>query len=233
LRRKERGSFFSLRAGKYRLCRPNTLVVDKVCCQVDGQWPGGKELLRLESKSCQTGGLIVGQGARAAALGWGEGIGCAIGGKTFAAASNLYGLLNGKGAHQVLHALAVGKGRGREGEQKEKDESYSFRMQNGVTSNAFNRGRQKPFPYRICSRKPRLGEAEPKKSQRSLKCRISDTSGSIAYVVLPLSHLPGPGDRDRPLIQDGHVVGLLLSINMHTCEGIAISSEMIKREIQV
>jgi hypothetical protein len=48
-----------------------------------------------------------------------------------------------------------------------------------------------------------------------------------------LKYLPGPGDRDRPLIQDGHVVGLLLYINMHTCKGTAISSEMIKQEIQV
>jgi hypothetical protein len=48
-----------------------------------------------------------------------------------------------------------------------------------------------------------------------------------------LKYLPGPGDRDRLLIQDGHVVGLLLSFNMHTCKGIAISAEMITREIQV
>jgi hypothetical protein len=81
--------------------------------------------------------------------------------------------------------------------------------------------------------KPRLGEAELKNSQSSLLCRISDTSWSIAYVVLPLGNLPGPGDSGSPLIQDGHVVGLLLSLNMHTCKGIAISAEMIKREIKV
>jgi hypothetical protein len=66
-----------------------------------------------------------------------------------------------------------------------------------------------------------------------MHCRISDTSWSIAYVVLPLGNLPGPGDRGSPLIQDGRVVGLLLSINMHTWKGIAISAEMITREIQV
>jgi len=81
--------------------------------------------------------------------------------------------------------------------------------------------------------KPRLGEAELKNSQRSLLCRISDTSWSIAYVVLPLGNLPGPGDSGSPLIQDGRVVGLLLSLNMHTCKGIAISAEMITREIKV
>ncbi|MDD4162994.1 MAG: hypothetical protein PHW87_11015 [Methanothrix sp.] len=81
--------------------------------------------------------------------------------------------------------------------------------------------------------KPRLGEAELKNSHHSLKCRISDTSWSIAYVVLPLGHLPGLGDSGSPLIQDGKVVGLLLSVNMHTWRGIAISAEMIKREIRI
>lgn len=81
--------------------------------------------------------------------------------------------------------------------------------------------------------RPKLGEAELVNSQRRLKCRISDTSWSIAYVVLPLGNLPGPGDSGSPLIQDGRVVGLLLSLNMHTCKGIAISAEMIMRETSV
>jgi len=81
--------------------------------------------------------------------------------------------------------------------------------------------------------RPKLGEAELVNSQRRLKCRISDTSWSIAYVVLPLGNLPGPGDSGSPLIQGGRVVGLLLSLNMHTCKGIAISAEMIMRETTV
>jgi hypothetical protein len=75
--------------------------------------------------------------------------------------------------------------------------------------------------------KPRLGEAELKNAQHSMRCRISDTSWSIAYVVLPLGNLPGLGDSGSPLLQNDQVVGLLLSLNMHTCKGIAISSEMI------
>ena len=61
-----------------------------------------------------------------------------------------------------------------------------------------------------------------------MQCRISDTSWSVSYVVLPLGNLPGPGDSGSPLVQDGKVVGLLLSLNMHTCKGIAISAEMIE-----
>ncbi|VVB72441.1 Uncharacterised protein [uncultured archaeon] len=75
---------------------------------------------------------------------------------------------------------------------------------------------------------PKLGDAELKNAQHSMRCRISDTSWFIAYVVLPLGNLPGPGDSGSPLMQDGNVVGLLLSLNMHTCKGIAISAEMIK-----
>lgn len=81
--------------------------------------------------------------------------------------------------------------------------------------------------------RPKLGEAELANSKNRTKCRISDTSWSIAYVVLPLGNLPGPGDSGSPLVQDGRVVGLLLSLNMHTCKGIAVSAEMIMREISV
>jgi len=62
----------------------------------------------------------------------------------------------------------------------------------------------------------------------SMQCRISDTSWSVSYVVLPLGNLPGHGDSGSPLVQDDKVVGLLLSLNMHTCKGIAISAEMIE-----
>jgi hypothetical protein len=80
--------------------------------------------------------------------------------------------------------------------------------------------------------KPHLGDVELKNARHSMRCRISDTSWSIAYVVLPPGNLPGPGDSGSPLVQDGRVVGLLLSLNMHTWKGIAISAEMIKREMQ-
>lgn len=76
--------------------------------------------------------------------------------------------------------------------------------------------------------KPRLGEAILENAARRKVCRISDISWSITYVVLPPGDLPGPGDSGTPLLQEGKMVGMLLSINMHTCKGVAISSEMIK-----
>lgn len=79
--------------------------------------------------------------------------------------------------------------------------------------------------------RPHLGEAVISNARHSMRCRVSDTSWSVIYVVLPPGDLPGPGDSGSPLIQDGLVVGLLLSINLHNCRGIAISAEMIEREI--
>jgi len=81
--------------------------------------------------------------------------------------------------------------------------------------------------------RPHLGEAEISNARRCMRCRVSDTSWSVAYVVLAPGDLPGPGDSGSPLIQDGHVVGLLLSINLHNCRGIVISAEMIEREMDI
>lgn len=91
------------------------------------------------------------------------------------------------------------------------------------------------FPLLSASRptdlgKPRLGEAALENAARKRACRISEVSWSVLYVVLPPGDLPGPGDSGTPLVQDGRVVGMLLSLNMHTCKGIAISAEMIKNE---
>jgi hypothetical protein len=76
--------------------------------------------------------------------------------------------------------------------------------------------------------KPRAGAAMLSNAVHSISCRISDASWSMAYVILPPGDLPGPGDSGSPLVQEGKVVGLLLSINMHNCRGIAVSAEMIE-----
>jgi hypothetical protein len=76
--------------------------------------------------------------------------------------------------------------------------------------------------------KPKLGDALISNSQHSMRCRVSDTSWSIAYVVLAPGDPPGPGDSGSPVVQGGRVVGLLLSLNMHTWKGIAISAEFIR-----
>ena len=76
--------------------------------------------------------------------------------------------------------------------------------------------------------RPRLGEVTLENAAKKRSCRICDLSWSIVYVVLPPGDLPGPGDSGTPLVQDGLVVGMLLSFNMHTCKGIAVSADMIR-----
>jgi hypothetical protein len=71
-------SFLSPRAGKYRLSRPDALVVDKVSRQVYGLGQGSGEFLRLEGEARNIGRLVVGQRAHGRALRRGQWIGCTV-----------------------------------------------------------------------------------------------------------------------------------------------------------
>ncbi len=81
--------------------------------------------------------------------------------------------------------------------------------------------------------KPKFGDAALVNARSNMECRITDVSWSIAYVALQPRNLPGPGDSGTPVIQDGKVVGMLLSVNMHNWKGIVINAELIKRETQM
>ncbi|MFB3764186.1 MAG: hypothetical protein ACE14P_02950 [Methanotrichaceae archaeon] len=81
--------------------------------------------------------------------------------------------------------------------------------------------------------KPRFGDAMLVNARGIMGCRVTDVSWSIAYVALQPGNLPGPGDSGTPVIQDGKVVGMLLSINLHTCKGIVMNAELIKKEAQM
>jgi hypothetical protein len=80
--------------------------------------------------------------------------------------------------------------------------------------------------------KPMLGNAVLVNARTSMGCRITDISWSIAYVALQPGNLPGPGDSGTPLVQDGKVVGMLLSMNLHNCKGIVINAELIRSELE-
>jgi hypothetical protein len=79
--------------------------------------------------------------------------------------------------------------------------------------------------------RPMLGNATLVNAREVMGCRITDVSWSIAYVALQPGNLPGPGDSGTPVVQDGRVVGMLLSLNLHNCKGIVINAELIKKEI--
>jgi hypothetical protein len=81
--------------------------------------------------------------------------------------------------------------------------------------------------------KPTLGNAELVNARARLGCRITDVSWSIAYIALQPGNPPGPGDSGTPVVQDGKVVGMLLSLSMHTWKGIMMNAELIKREAKL
>jgi hypothetical protein len=81
--------------------------------------------------------------------------------------------------------------------------------------------------------KPELGNAMLINARTSMGCRVTDVSWSIAYVALHPGNLPGPGDSGTPVVQDGKVVGMLLSINMHNWKGIIMNAELIKKEAYI
>lgn len=78
--------------------------------------------------------------------------------------------------------------------------------------------------------KPQLGNAMLVNARTNMGCRVTDVSWSIAYVALQPGNPPGPGDSGTPVVQDGIVVGMLLSLSMHTWKGIIMNAELIKRE---
>lgn len=77
--------------------------------------------------------------------------------------------------------------------------------------------------------KPCLGEASLVNCARSMNCRVTDISWSIAYVMLQQRNLPGPGDSGTPLVQGGNVVGMLITMNLGTCKGTVITGNLLKQ----
>jgi len=74
--------------------------------------------------------------------------------------------------------------------------------------------------------RPEFGEATVFSQLSSRSCRISDISWSLCMIVLSPGDMPGPGESGAPVIQGGRVVGMLSSINLNTCKGTVISSQL-------
>jgi hypothetical protein len=82
-------------------------------------------------------------------------------------------------------------------------------------------GKAKAWRRRMVNDRARLGGC------------ITDVSWSIAYVALQPGNPPEPGDSGTPVVQDGKVVGMLLSLSMHTWKEIMMNAELIKREAKL
>ncbi len=81
--------------------------------------------------------------------------------------------------------------------------------------------------------KPRLGPATLENMFNKRCCRISNVNWSLVYVVLQPRNAPEPGDSGTPVIQDGKVVGMLLSMSLDNYRGVVISSEAIEKELEI
>ncbi|HQF16622.1 MAG: hypothetical protein A4E45_00166 [Methanosaeta sp. PtaB.Bin039] len=80
--------------------------------------------------------------------------------------------------------------------------------------------------------RPTLGQGTLANSARRMGCRFTEVSWSIAYMMLQPGDLPGPGDSGTPIFQNERVVGMLISINLGTCKGTAITGNYLQHAIE-
>ncbi|TFH04518.1 MAG: serine protease [Methanosarcina sp.] len=62
----------------------------------------------------------------------------------------------------------------------------------------------------------------------SIKCRVVNAGASLLFLGFQCYNMPEPGDSGSPILQAGKVIGLMSSVTLDTCMGIAISSNTIR-----
>ncbi len=60
-----------------------------------------------------------------------------------------------------------------------------------------------------------------------IKCRVLSAGASLIYLGFPCSEMPQGGDSGSPILQEGKVIGLISSMLLSSCMGIAISSDIL------
>ncbi|KKG17263.1 hypothetical protein EO98_08715 [Methanosarcina sp. 2.H.T.1A.6] len=61
-----------------------------------------------------------------------------------------------------------------------------------------------------------------------IKCRVVNAGASLLFLGFQCYNMPEPGDSGSPILQAGKVIGLMSSVTLDTCMGIAISSSIIR-----
>ena len=61
-----------------------------------------------------------------------------------------------------------------------------------------------------------------------IKCRVVNAGASLLFLGFRCRDLPEPGDSGSPILQAGKVIGLMSSVTLDTCMGIAISSNILR-----
>ncbi|WP_440948451.1 serine protease [Methanosarcina sp. T3] len=62
----------------------------------------------------------------------------------------------------------------------------------------------------------------------AIKCRVVNAGASLLFLGFRCYNMPEPGDSGSPILQAGKVIGIISSITLDTCMGIAISSNVIR-----
>ena len=62
----------------------------------------------------------------------------------------------------------------------------------------------------------------------SIRCRVANSGVSLLFLGFQCSNMPEPGDSGSPILQEGKVIGIMSSVTLDTCMGIAISSKVLR-----
>ncbi|AKB28992.1 hypothetical protein MSSIT_2273 [Methanosarcina siciliae T4/M] len=62
----------------------------------------------------------------------------------------------------------------------------------------------------------------------AIKCRVVNAGASLLFLGFQCYNMPEPGDSVPPILQAGKVIGIMYSVTLDTCMGIAISSSIIR-----
>ncbi|MDY9925891.1 hypothetical protein [Methanosarcina sp.] len=62
----------------------------------------------------------------------------------------------------------------------------------------------------------------------TIRCRVVNAGASLLFLGFQCYNMPEPGDSSSPITQAGKVIGLMSSVTLDTCMGIAISSDIIR-----
>ncbi|KKH46038.1 trypsin-like peptidase domain-containing protein [Methanosarcina sp. 1.H.A.2.2] len=62
----------------------------------------------------------------------------------------------------------------------------------------------------------------------AINCRVVNAGASLLFLGFQCYNMPEPGDSGSPILQTGKVIGLMSSVTLDTCMGIAISSSIIR-----
>ncbi|AKB51080.1 hypothetical protein MSBRW_1827 [Methanosarcina barkeri str. Wiesmoor] len=61
-----------------------------------------------------------------------------------------------------------------------------------------------------------------------IRCRVINAGASLLYLGFRCLEMPEPGDSGSPILQAGKVIGIISSVMLDNCMGVAISSGVLR-----